>query len=644
MGESHLLDHGSAGVLRCLARARGAIVLKEELLAAGWPGRVVSENSLNKSISRIRHLLGDADGELLCTSHGHGYRLALSEIVERLPIPATATATGTDPTIAHAQVPAGPSPTTRTRLRRLVWAGIGSTALAALVAIALIFSGTLRPDAATAHLAVATMASPARPAANPDGVVLPSIAVLPFADLSEAHDQGYFSDGLAEEILDRLAKVPQLHVASRTSAFVFRGVPSSVAEIGQKLGVSSVLEGSVRKSGDRVRITVQLIQVSDGFHLWSETYDRTLTEVFAVQDDISRSVVDALQLHLPPGQLIAMNRRTTSSAAAFNQYLLARQLRQGGNPDGDRRAIAAYQRAITLDPNFSTALAELGMLLGGDALWADSPGEVTAGKTRSLELLSRAIVLEPGNTAYLTTRADVLSSTMHDWAGAQRDLATASRLLGAPDVRLLIQQSRLQAMLGNVGQAITIDRRAVALDPSAVTPLGMLGYHLASAGQHDEAREILLRALRLSPADDHNTYYLGLTELLAGKPQAAIAAFEQSGHGLRLAGLAAAQHDAGNALKSQEALDALVARYADADAYQAAQAHAWRGETDQAFAWLDRAEKQRDAGLVYMKFDPLMRPLRRDPRYRAWLRRLNLSGAPGATSRPDGISLAARAP
>lgn len=638
--QSHLLDHGSAGVLQRLARARGAVVVKDDLLAAGWPGRIVSENSLNKAVSRIRHLLGDVDGELLCTSHGYGYRLAATQAsAPDLP----AVDRSASPMHAAGVEVAVTSPMSPRRRAPVAWAGAALVAFVALV-LALPATGPKRGESATRVLAASYAPAPSIDDAAPDGVVLPSIAVLPFADLSQAHDQGYFSDGLAEEILDRLAKIPQLRVASRTSAFALRGTREDVAQIGRRLGVSVVLEGSVRKSGHRIRITVQLIQVSDGFHLWSETYDQALTEVFAVQDDISRSVVDALQLHLPATQVAAMTRHRTTSPEAFSEYLRAHELRRSGNTDGDRRAISAYERAIALDPDYSSALAELGGLLGGDALWADTPREVTEGKARSLELMSRAIALEPRNTDYLDTRADLLSSTMHDWAGAQRDLQAASKLLGGPNARLMIQQSRILAMLGRIDEAIGLDRRIVSLNPSAVTPLGMLGFHLAVSGHYDEARAILQRAVRLRPDDDHNTYYLGLNELLDGKPEAAITAFEQSGHGLRLAGLAAAHHAARNTRRSQEALDALVARYADADAYQVAQAHAGRGEIDQAFAWLDRAEAQRDAGLVHLKFDPLMRPLHGDPRYLAWLRKLNLREPAGPASATASSTVAARAP
>jgi TolB-like protein/DNA-binding winged helix-turn-helix (wHTH) protein/tetratricopeptide (TPR) repeat protein len=644
--QSHLLDHGSAGVLHCLAQARCAVVRKDDLLAKGWPGRVVSENSLNKAVSRIRSLLGDGDGELLCTSHGYGYRLIATETaLGDATIAGDEAADAARPTVPTT-TPTGGAPLARddgesTRnagaRSRLAWASAAMLA----GAVALFTALPPRADPARAPSPVAGASGSASDDTANSPVLLPSIAVLPFTDLSQAHDQAYFSDGLAEEILDRLAKLPQLRVASRTSAFALRGNRDSVAGIGRKLGVSTVLEGSVRRSGSRVRITVQLIQVSDGFHLWSETYDQEMTELFTVQDDISRSVVDALQLHLPPAELAAMTRHTTRSPAAFNQFLIARQLRNG-SPDGERRAIAGFERAIAIDPAFSTAIAELGNTLGGDAIWADTPAQVEEGKLRSVELLGRAIELEPDNASYYTTRADLLSSTMHDWTGAQRDLASAARLYGGPSARLLVQQSRILAMLGRIDEAIAIDRRAVSLNPSGVTPLGMLGYHLAVAGRHDEARAILRRAVALRPDDDHTTYYLGLAELLAGRPASAMAAFEQSGHGLRLAGLAAAEHDAGNEARSREALDALVARYADADAYQVAEAHAWRGERDEAFAWLERAARQRDAGLVQLQFDPLMRPLRDDARYLAWLRRLNLRDAASAPA--NATSLATRSP
>jgi TolB-like protein/DNA-binding winged helix-turn-helix (wHTH) protein len=606
-GVPHALDHGSFGVLLELLRQAGRVVGKDPLLHAGWPGRVVSENSLTKAISRLRQLLEDPEAELLCTAHGYGYRLATH--ADWLPAEAALTPA---PDPAPVSTPAAPAEPISARIRPgLAWLALA----AALLALAWLGSARLRAPApaAGAQEAPASRVAPGR-----------SIAVLPFADLSGAHDQGYFSDGLADELLDRLSKLSQLRVASRTSAFALRDSKEDITAIGRKLGVATVLEGSVRREGERVRITVQLIDVSNGFHLWSETYDKQMTDLFTVQDDIARSVVSALQLQLLPGQDVEVTRHRTRNPAAFDQYLAAMRFKHLGNPDNQRRAIAGFEHAIDLDPDFSSPYAELADLLGGDAEYADSPEQVRAGKLRAIDLYDKAIALEPDRAELYSMRADMLFYTRRDWAGARRDLETATRLYRHRPDNVLMKQTRLLAVLGRLNEAIAIEREVVQKEPDSPWAWGQLGYHLAARGDYAGAHRALANAARVRPDDNHVGYYEGTAWLLEGKPKEAIAAFERSGSVFRLAGLAAAHFDAGNEGASQEALRTLISRHAPIGAYQVAQAYAWRGEKDRAFEWLERAEDQHDGGVAQLKFDPLMRRLHADPRFRAWLKRLHL--------------------
>lgn len=611
-GKIHQLDRSSFELLRHLLRHSGSVVLKADLMRAGWPSRVVSENSLAKSIGRLRNALDDAQGEKICTVHGYGYRLSVAaefvpqaacstpdpELLPDMPPPSVAT--------AHAPIDRSG--------QRWRWA-LAALSAAVLVLVVILgrqeFETTTRPPAA--------MASSAS-----EVPLIPSIAVLPFADMSQAGDQQYFSDGLADELLDQLAKLPQLRVAGRTSSFSFRGGRDDVASIGRKLNVTTVLEGSVRKSGDRIRITVQLINVADGFHLWSETYDRKMTDLFEVQDDIAQSVVTALKLQLLPGQGAAMIRHRTSEPEAYRQWLIGQSMQQIGSTDGTRRAIAAYERAIAIDPKFATAYLALADLLGGNADYADSGAEVAAGKARSLELMDKAIALDPALPAAYLARADFLYYTRWDWAAAQRDLDTFARLSPGEHCSGMVHQSRLFSALGRIREAIALDRRCVEVNPSS-NVWGLLGYHHAVIGEFTQARQALARAYQLDPMDNHVNWYLGLTSLLEGKAEAAIMEFERSGGGFRLAGLAMAQHDAGREAASLESLGKLEARYGNSYAYQIAAVHAWRGETGLAFDWLDRARAQRDASLMYIKFDPLLRKLHGDARYKAWLKRMKLS-------------------
>jgi len=605
---SHVLDHGSYGVLEALLLRSGMVVGKDELLRAGWPGRVVSENSLTKAIGRLRHLLEDPEGELLCTAHGYGYRLAKRALWSPAPVDAPTIRTAPKPFLA----PAPRKPGTAARMK---------------VALALLACALLAVIGGFAWQARREVPVAATAPVRAPQVDTASIAVLPFEDLSRLHDQRYFADGLTEELMDRLAKLPQLHVASRTSSFAFRGSDAGVQDIARQLGVTTVLEGSVRREGEQLRITVQLINANTGFHLWSESYDKKMTDLFAVQDDIARSVVAALKVRLLPGQDDTLARHRTNSPAAYAEFMSGQRFSYANSSDNDRRAIAAYERAIALDPEFSTAYQALANLLGGDARWADSPAEVAAGKQRSLKLMDRAIELEPDRADLYLARADFLYYTRHDWRAAQRDLDTAARLFRRRPPELLMRQTRLLAVLGRLDEAIAVERATIAAEPAASWAYGQLGYALAATGRYAEAHRVLAIAFKLRPDDDHNAYYDGVAWLLEGKPQQAIAAFERSGSVFRLAGLAAAHYDAGNSAASAQALQTLITRHSPIGAYQVAQAHAWRGEADEAFHWLDRAAAQEDAGLAQLKFDPMMRRVHADPRYQAWLLRLKLDDA-----------------
>ena len=607
-GHPHELDHSSHGLLQCLLAHAGTLVSKEQLLHAGWPGRVVSENSLAKAIGRLRHALEDPDGQILVTVHGYGYRLATrAEFVPNLPgsqpLPSRLQAGEVEPIEDRFAV------ATSTRWTPGV-TGIALVLLLAPIATWLALKHSSEADAS--RRAVASVS------------VSPSIAVLPFADMSQGGDQQYFSDGLADELLDKLSKLPQLRVAGRTSSFSFRGKGDDVPSIGRKLNVTHVLEGSVRKSGDRVRITVQLISVASGFHAWSHIYDRKMTDIFAVQDEIAGAVAVAMQLKLLPGQSQAVAHRRTSNPDAYTQYLLGRQFRTIGTPDADRRAIVALHKAIELDPGFASAYAALADALGGDAEYADTPEQVAEGKRKSLALMDTAIRLDSSRPEFYLARADLLYSTNWDWTGAQRDLDRSAALQPGEDTGRMMRQSRLLAALGRVPESIEIDRRATELEPLAGWAWGMLGYHSAVTGRFAEARAALAQAHRLLPTDNHVSFYLGLSELLQGNAAQAQVQFQRGGGPFRLCGMAIAQHEAGEIAQSRESLQSLIAKFADTGAYQIAQVYAWQGDRDKAFAWLDRANAQRDAGLIYLKFDPLMAKLRGDPRYAGWLERMRL--------------------
>jgi TolB-like protein/cytochrome c-type biogenesis protein CcmH/NrfG len=460
------------------------------------------------------------------------------------------------------------------------------------------------------------------PAVTADTTTGPSIAVLPLVNLSSDKEQEYFSDGLSEELLNLLAKVPNLHVAARTSTFAFKGKNEDVSAIAQKLHVATVLEGSVRKSGDQIRITTQLINASDGFHLWSETYDRKLTDVFAVQDEIASAVVAALKMRLlraPTSQ----ERRTVPEA--YTQYLLGRQYFHRNNVDGFRRSMVAYEKAVALDPNYAPAWAGLSLA----AFWIADNGptveEVAKGQERALAAAETAIRMGPEMPDGYLSRAFARIPIHWEWEGARADLQKALSLTPEdPDVLHTYAQVVLRPM-GQLPEAIAVMRKAAERDPMNARMWSALGAMFFLDGQSVPARDALYRSLEISPDQSFTSFYLGTTFLLDGQPAAAKPIYARSTNEVfTLAGAALAEYDLGNAAGSKRALDDLLTRFADTAAFQIAEVYAWRGEKDQAFEWLERARVQRDGGLVNVKVDPLLRKLRGDPRRAAILRRLNL--------------------
>jgi TolB-like protein/Flp pilus assembly protein TadD len=454
----------------------------------------------------------------------------------------------------------------------------------------------------------------------------PSVAVLPFADMSPAKDQEYFADGIAEEILNTLAHLPGLRVAGRTSSFSFKGKNEDLAAIAQKLKVGAVLEGSVRKDGSRLRITAQLINAADGYHLWSETFDRELTNVFAVQEEIARRVGEALKvslLHAPaPGQPEA--RR--ANPEAYTQYLLGQQLGRLGTKDGVERAHRAFQAAVALDPAFPEARARL-----AGSYWAlltvgvpRNLAEVEEVQRRGMEEAERAVALGPELPDGYRVRGLLRQDSRFDWAGAQADLERALRL-GPGDAANLRAHADLLAALGRLGEAIEENRRATELDPLASGLWMSLGRMLLSADRLEEGRAAIRRGLEISPDSVWASFWAPAAELLAGRPELALPLFEKSSDdGLRLTGMALCLEQLGRRTEADQALAGLIAARAHDDAYQVAQVYAWRGDRDRAFEWLERSRRQRDGGLSWILHDPFLRSLRPDPRYRALVLALKL--------------------
>lgn len=470
---------------------------------------------------------------------------------------------------------------------------------------------------ATTDEADATQARQAAPAEA-------SIAVLPLVNMSSDREQDYFSDGLSEELLNLLAQVPGLHVAGRTSSFSFKDKQATIGEIGRALHVATVLEGSVRKSGERLRITAQLVKARDGYHLWSQTYDRELTDIFAVQDEIAAAVVDALKLRLLPAQQPTTAGHHVPGTAAYQHFLLGRQLLNRATEDGFRRAVGEFAQAVALEPAYSAALAGLALAEAYASDYTDSDAAMLAGRERAGQAAERAVASDPALGEAYTARAVLRFVFDLDWNGGDADFAQAL-VFNPGDVMTHWQYSRLLAALGRLPEALASASQATQLDPLSAQAWEIRARYELASGDIAAARRSLEQALDLAPDHGRAPLGLGMAALLDGEPTAAREWYARSNNEtFQLAGLAMAAHDLGDDAESRRVLQELLACHAHNSAYQIAGVFAWRGEHDTAFDWLQRAVSQRDAGLQYLKYDPALRSLRPDPRYPRLLERLGL--------------------
>jgi serine/threonine protein kinase/tetratricopeptide (TPR) repeat protein len=447
-----------------------------------------------------------------------------------------------------------------------------------------------------------------------------SIAVLPFLDMSEKKDQGYFSDGLSEELITLLAQIQDLQVIARTSSFHFRNQDVSLKEIARTLGVAHVLEGSVRRAGNTVRVTAQLIRTDDGVHLWSQSYDRDVKDIFQVQDEIAAAVVASLKLKL---LAIGSDPHRSDSPEAYNLFLRAREFRRRGNLEDIERAVAAYRQAIALDPNYAAAYAGLSF---AETAIANSTQDA-ARFALAHDAAEKALQLAPQFVDAYRARAQLRLETL-DFAGARADSEMALTLAPGESAVQSLYGAQI-AVFGKIPQAITAMKKAIDLDPLSGYAWANVGLFQTATDDYPAARQSIERALAISPTADSLHFALGQLDLLQGRLTEAQAEFQkQSTEANRRMGVAMVEFANGHDKQSQSALKELIAKNAGDMAYQVAEIYAWRGEKDKAFEWLERAYQQRDSGLNGIAWDPLLSRLKGDPRYGALLTKLELSDGP----------------
>ncbi len=458
-----------------------------------------------------------------------------------------------------------------------------------------------------------------------------SVAVLPFDNLSGDKENEYFSDGISEELLTVLQKIPGLHVAARTSAFSFKDKKASAQEIGQKLEVANLVDGSVRKSGNTVRIAARLSRASTGEQLWSENYTRDLKDVFAVQSEIAQTIVAQLHAKLD-GSAVAQQvqqavRGGTTNPEAYEQFLQGRYYLNRFSVADFEKARTFLERACQLDPKFPLAWAALSQVWTLQTGWSDklTRAQFSAGLARARETADRALQLDPDLPEALTARFSIQFLYDFDWKGGAETIKRAQALAPSDPV-ILISAAEVAVIFRDYGRAVDLARQAVALDPVNAQVRVYLANALLQARRPTESRAEYERVAELNPSTPWAFAGRGLADLFEGKNAEALTAAErETSEFARLVVAAVALWNLDRKEESDAALATLIKDDADVGAFQIAEVYSGRGDKDHAFAWLERARRQQDAGLAYFPNDPLIDPLRSDPRWAAFQRKMGLA-------------------
>lgn len=445
-----------------------------------------------------------------------------------------------------------------------------------------------------------------------------SIAVLPFINISDDPANDYFSDGMSEELLNLLAGIPELKVTARTSSFSFRDKGLDLPTIGRLLNVAHVLEGSVRKSDSQLRITAQLINVESGFHIWSQTYDREMDDIFAIQDDISEAVVAALRISI----LGEVPRARETDPDAFTAYLNASHFYQQRTNEGYEKAVNYSQQAIAIDPDYAPAWNLLSSTYSNQALNGQLP--YNEAHEKALSAVERALEIDPDFANANSARAWLAMNFERDYATAAAFSRRALDL--APENPVILGNRAILAYtLGYIDDAIEMTRKSLALNPISTTAYSNLSDQLAGAGRPIDAIEAARKAVELTPGNATARVNLAAAYLLAEQPEKAIEEVEKVDwdfYQLHIKTLA--YHVLDQAAESNDALIQMTEQYANARAFRIASVHAWRNDLDAAFQWLDRAasEGQPTNGI---RNDPFLRNLHDDARWDLLMARLGLS-------------------
>jgi TolB-like protein/Flp pilus assembly protein TadD len=450
----------------------------------------------------------------------------------------------------------------------------------------------------------------------------PSIAVLPFVNMSSDPEQEFFSDGISEELLNLLAKIPELRVAARTSSFSFKDQNVEIPEIAKRLRVAHVLEGSVRKAGNQVRITAQLIRAEDGYRVWSERWDRTLDDIFVIQDEIATDVAAQLAVTLLP----EAPRVRETDPEAYALYLRARHLGLRRTAESLEQSNALFEQVLADEPDYAAAWAGLAANYSTQA--RNGLGPIEEGFELALEAANRALEMDPENGFAHGVLGGIAQDYENDLASAAQHFERALELEpGNPDI--INDAAVLARYLDRLDEAVALQEFAIDRDPLTPTGHARLGINYLWAGRLDDAIASLRTALSLSPAFIGAHYNIGMALLMKGDPEAALLAFqkEEGDEEYLIKGTALAFHALGRQAEFEEAFEELKTKWGKQWPSEVAHVYAWVGDTDAAFEWLDRAVAQNEDGLTQQFPQPFFAPIHADPRWQTFRERTGTSAA-----------------
>ena len=446
-----------------------------------------------------------------------------------------------------------------------------------------------------------------------------SIAVLPFENMSDDANNEYFSDGISEELLNLLTKIPELRVISRSSAFSYKGKDIDIPTVAEQLNVAHVLEGSVRRAGNQVRITAQLVEARTDTHLWSETYERTLDDIFDTQDEIAARVVEQLKVTL----LGDAPTVQATDPEAYALFLQASHVGDLGTAEHHKQAIALYQQALAIDPNYAAPWNGLAVNYINQVGNGRRP--VDEGYALAREATEKALVIDPDNAIAHAQLGWIAMTYNRDLEAAAQHLEHALSL-EPTNLDSILGSSELMLKLGRLDEAILLGQYVRSRDPVNPNTINSLGTSYLWAGRVDEAIASMRTVLMLSPGRFRANYRIGEALLHKGEPEAALEAMNNElMEGFRLIGQAMVYHALGQATESEAALNQLIEKYEQAAAYNIAYVFAFRDEADRAFAWLNKAVQYKDAGLPNVVVNNLFTNLHDDPRWLPFLESIGSS-------------------